>query len=97
MLTERYLAASRKIARLAVGDPALQPTTEVFAVDKNLRQNERVSEDLPFGSRGGLAVQHYFPVDGEYVAKIFLLRTYDGRVRGLLERTSWRCAWTGRS
>ena len=85
MLTERYLAASRKIARLAVGDPALQPTTEVFAVDKNLRQNERVSEDLPFGSRGGLAVQHYFPVDGEYVAKIFLLRTYDGRVRGLLE------------
>ena len=85
MLTERYLGASRKIARLAVGDPSLQPTTEVFAVDKNLRQNERVGDDLPFGSRGGVAVQHYFPVDGEYVAKIFLLRTYDGRVRGLLE------------
>ena len=85
MLTERYLAASRKIARLAVGDPSLQATTEVFEVDKNLRQNERVSEDLPFGSRGGLAVEHYFPVDGEYVVKIFLLRTYDGRVRGLLE------------
>ena len=85
MLTERYLAASRKIARLAVGDPTLRPTTEVFEVDKNLRQNERVSDDLPFGSRGGLAVEHYFPVDGEYVVKIFLLRTYDGRVRGLLE------------
>ena len=85
MLTERYLAASRKIARLAVGDPALQPTTEVFEVDKNLRQNERVGDDLPFGSRGGLAVDHYFQVDGEYVVKIFLLRTYDGRVRGMLE------------
>ncbi|MCY4122020.1 MAG: DUF1587 domain-containing protein, partial [Acidobacteria bacterium] len=57
MLTERYLAASRKIARLAVGDPTLQPTTEVFEVDKNLRQNERVGDELPFGSRGGLAVE----------------------------------------
>ena len=85
MLTERYLAASRKIARLAVGDPALRPTTEVFAVDKNLRQEERVSDDLPFNSRGGLAIRHYFPVDGEYVVKIYLLRTYDGRVRGMLE------------
>ena len=85
MLTERYLSASRKIARLAVGDPALRPTTEVFAVDKSLRQEERVSDDLPFNSRGGLAVPHYFPVDGEYVVKIYLLRTYDGRVRGMLE------------
>ena len=85
MLTERYLAASRRIARQAVGDPSLRPTAEVFAVDKNLRQNERVGDDLPFGSRGGLAVRHHFPVDGEYVAKVFLLRTYDGRVRGLLE------------
>ena len=85
MLTERYLAASRKIARLAVGDPALRPTTEVFAVDKNLRQDGRVSDELPFNSRGGLAVRHYFPVDGEYVVKINLLRTYDGRVRGMLE------------
>ncbi len=85
MLTERYLAASRRIARLAVGDPALRPTTAVFPVDKNLRQNERVADDLPFASRGGLSVRHFFPVDGEYVVKIFLLRTYDGRVRGLLE------------
>ena len=85
MLTERYLAASRKISRLAVGDPSLRPTTDVFRVDKHLRQDRRVSDDLPFGSRGGLAVPHYFPVDGEYVVKIFLLRTYDGRVRGLLE------------
>ena len=85
MLTERYLAASRKIARLAVGDPALRPTTDVFEVDKNLRQDRRVSDDLPFNSRGGLAIRHFFPVDGEYVAKVHLLRTYDGRVRGMLE------------
>ena len=28
------------------------------------------SEDLPFGSRGGLAVRHHFPLDGEYAIKV---------------------------
>ncbi len=83
MLTERYLSAARKISRLAVGDVTLAPTTEIFAVDKYLKQDDRVSDDLPFGSRGGLAERHTFPVDGEYVAKIYLWRTYDGRLRGL--------------
>ena len=83
MLTERYLSAARKISRLAVGDTTLAPATEIFAVDKYLKQDGRVSDDLPFGSRGGLAVRHTFPVDGEYVAKIYLWRTYDGRIRGL--------------
>ena len=83
MLTERYLSAARKISRLAVGDTTLAPTTEIFAVDKYLKQDGRVSDDLPFGSRGGLALRHTFPVDGEYVAKTYLWRTYDGRIRGL--------------
>ena len=86
MLTERYLSAARKISRLAVGDPNLAPATEIFAVDKYLKQDARVSDDLPFGSRGGLAVRHTFPVDGEYVVKIYLARTYDGRLRGLADR-----------
>ena len=85
MLTERYLGASRKISRLAVGDPSLQPTTDVYEVHKHLRQDRRVNDALPFGSRGGLAIQHYFPLDGDYTVRIFLLRTYDGRVRGLLD------------
>ncbi len=85
MLTERYLAAARKISRLAVGDPTIQPATDVFSVSKLLKQDDRVSEDLPFGSRAGLAVRYYFPVDGDYVVKIFLLRTYDGKIRGTSE------------
>ena len=44
-------------------------------------QNDRVSEELPFGARGGLAVHHTFPVDGIYVLKISLQK--DGRlIRG---------------
>jgi len=58
----------------------------VTSEHKYLKQDGRVSDDLPFGSRGGLGVRHTFPVDGEYVAKIYLSRTYDGRVRGLANR-----------
>jgi mono/diheme cytochrome c family protein len=58
-LTERYLSAARKISRLAVGDPTLQPATDTFAVNKYLKQDGRLSEDLPFGSRGGLAVKKH--------------------------------------
>jgi mono/diheme cytochrome c family protein len=85
MLTERYLSAALKISRLAVGDPNIRPATDTFEVDKYLKQDDRVSDDLPFGSRGGTAIRYYFPVDGDYVVKIFFDRTYDGRVRGLSE------------
>ncbi len=85
MLTERYLSAALKISRLAVGDPTIRPATDTFEVNKYLKQDDRVSDDLPFGSRGGAAIRYYFPVDGNYVVKIFFDRTYDGRVRGLSE------------
>jgi len=85
MLTERYLSAARRISRLAVGDPALRPSTESYSVDKYFRQDDRANEDLPFGSRGGIAVHYYFPVDAQYSLKIFFLRTYDGRIRGFGE------------
>ncbi|MED5529478.1 MAG: DUF1587 domain-containing protein, partial [Pseudomonadota bacterium] len=85
MLTDRYLDAARKISRLVVGDIELTPNTEIFEVDKLLRQGVRVSENLPFSSRGGISLNHYFPVDGEYVLRIFFLRTYNGVIRGLHE------------
>ena len=45
-----------------------------------------MSEDLPFGSRGGLAVRHHFPLDAEYVIKVDLSRNLDGgQIRGVHE------------
>jgi hypothetical protein len=85
LLLERYLSAAIKVSRLAIGDPAMPPSSQVYAVGKYYRQDDRRSEDLPFGSRGGLAVRHYFPVDGEYLLKVYLDRTYQGNVRGLAE------------
>ena len=85
MLMERYLSAGRKIARLAVGDPSMKPGSQTYAVSKYARQDDRMSDDLPFGSRAGAAIKHHFPVDGEYTIKVNLLRTYTDLIRGLRE------------
>jgi mono/diheme cytochrome c family protein len=90
VLLERYMSAAGKISRLAIGDGAMHPVLATYRVPPLLMQDERMSEDLPFGTRGGLAIRHDFPVDGEYVIKIRLRRTHngninDGRIIGLAE------------
>ena len=74
-LLERYLTAARRISRLAVGDPTITSTEETFDVSKTTEQTERGSDDLPFGTRGGMAIPFNFPVDGEYSARVFLHRS----------------------
>ena len=73
VLIERYLSAARRISRMAVGDPSQQPYEEIYRAPrdpfKGVR-NERVSDELPFDSRAGLSVEHYFPVDADYVFKV---------------------------
>ena len=46
-------------------------------------ERPRRASSLPFGSRGGFAVQHYFPVDGEYIIKVRLRRQLYDYVVGL--------------
>ncbi len=82
-LLDRYLIAANRIGRLAVGDPTLTPVTETYHVSPYLAQETRMGNDLPFGSRGGIAVHHHFPVDGEYVIAARLRRTSTDRIRGL--------------
>jgi hypothetical protein len=89
-LLERYISASATIARRAIGDPNMPPTFERYGAVKGnaneqtfLRQTERLDEDFPLGSRGGIGVRHYFPVDAEYVFKLRLQRTYASVIRGL--------------
>jgi mono/diheme cytochrome c family protein len=72
VLVERYISAARKVSRLAVGDPSAIALFDTYRVPKMMDQDDRLSEDLPFASRGGIAIRHRFPVDGEYVVKIRL-------------------------
>ena len=80
-LLDRYLAAARRLSRLAVGLPPGGPTTEEYRVW--LDQDDYLGEDLPFGSRGGAAIRHRFPVDGEYVIDVRLYRQLFDVVIGL--------------
>ncbi len=64
------MSAANKITRLAVGDPSLQLGSATYAVSEYLLQADRMSEDLPFSSRGGTSVRHHFPYTGEYVLKV---------------------------
>jgi hypothetical protein len=36
-------------------------------------QDDRIGDDLP-GSRGGIAVRYYFPIEGGYTIRVFLQR-----------------------
>ena len=71
-LLERYMSAARRIARLAVGDPTIEADAVRYPLSSLLVQDDRMSEDMPFGSRGGAAVRHHFPLDGEYLVRIAL-------------------------
>ena len=83
-LLDRYVSAARKISRLAIGrPPAGGAVIRTYDVPLNLIQEDRQSEDLPFGSRGGAAIRHHFPVDGEYVIRARLQTNYVGYVRGI--------------
>lgn len=84
-LLERYLSAAAKISRLAVGDSGIGLSSETYTVSERLLQNERVSEALPFGSRGGIAIRHIFPLDAEYEIRIRLQRDRVHDIIGLAE------------
>ncbi|MSR11457.1 MAG: DUF1592 domain-containing protein [Gammaproteobacteria bacterium] len=82
VLMERYISAAHKVAELAVGATPRGPSIKTYEIPLNLIQNDRLDENLPFGSRGGAAIEHMFPVDGEYRIRIKLQTNYVDFVRG---------------
>ena len=84
-LLERYMIAAAKISQLAIGDPNIRSVLQTYRVRPTLIQTGRMSEEQPFGTRGGMTARHYFPVDGRYDVKIRLQRTHANQIRGLVE------------
>ena len=80
---ERYLSVARQVTRLAVGLPPPAAGFDTFEVPLHIVQDGRQSEDLPLGSRGGLAVPYQFPVDGEYAIRVRLRRQYQAYLMGM--------------
>ena len=67
-LVEAYVTAAQKISRLALGQPE-EPTLVVYRAREDTTQDYQI-EGLPFGTRGGLLVEHLFPSDGEYTITV---------------------------
>jgi len=85
LLLDRYVSAARQISRLAIGDPTIRMPVSTYKVAQYRMQNDQASENLPFGSRGGMAVQHYFPLDGDYLLKIKLQKLDSVAIKALTE------------
>lgn len=79
-LVEGYVDAAAKISRLALGHETA-PARKVYHVREDYSQEEHI-EGLPFGTRGGMLIHHYFPADGEYAISWDPVRTTVGGLYG---------------
>ena len=95
LLLESYVVAARKISRLAVANPAIPPSAETYVGAHDETQDTH-RDGMPFGTRGGLRVEHHFPVDGEYEVRVRLERSQRDDVRGLHEPHDLELAVDGR-
>jgi mono/diheme cytochrome c family protein len=81
-LLEKYMSASARITRFAVGDPATGVISATYRPRPDLSQDTHI-EGTPVGTMGGLAVTHYFPLDGEYTFSPKLSQSILGMIHGL--------------
>jgi hypothetical protein len=77
VLIERYGSAAATIARLAIGDPRMSAEQKTHYAPNFLMQARHI-EGLPYGTRGGIRVEHFFPVDARYSITIDLMSAVNG-------------------
>ena len=82
-LLEGYLNAASEISRMAVGNQNVPAQDETYSNSPYISQHpwDRI-EGAPYGTRGGIVVDHVFPADGDYV---FELSTFTSAAGAMLE------------
>jgi hypothetical protein len=80
---ERYLTIARNVSRLAVGLVPAAASSDRYVVSDARPQRVRMGDNLPIGSRGGLAVEHHFPVEADYLLTIRLQKNFADYIRGM--------------
>jgi cytochrome c551/c552 len=80
-LLEAYISAAGKISRAAVGDLQALPVMATHMIPRVISQTRRI-DGAPFGTRGGVAFEHTFPADGEYVFKVAFYTHQQGYLFG---------------
>jgi mono/diheme cytochrome c family protein len=82
VLLDRYVSAAQKISRLAIGERAEPAAEKTYRVRPDVTQDTHIP-GTPIGSRGGTAVRHIFPQDGEYEIQARLMRDRNEELEGL--------------
>jgi mono/diheme cytochrome c family protein len=80
-LLEAYISAAGKISRAAIGDQQAAPVMATTMIPRVISQTRRIA-GTPFGTRGGVALDHIFPADGEYVFKVAFYTHQQGYLFG---------------
>lgn len=71
MLLESYLNAATDISRMAIGDRNAPTVDHTYTAPIYLSQHPwNYIEGTPYGTRGGMVVDHVFPADAEYVIEM---------------------------
>jgi Protein of unknown function (DUF1592)/Protein of unknown function (DUF1588)/Protein of unknown function (DUF1585)/Protein of unknown function (DUF1595)/Protein of unknown function (DUF1587) len=72
-LLEAYLNAAADISRMAVGDRSARGIDHTYTNASYVSQHpwDHI-EGAPYGTRGGMVIDHVFPADGEYVFEVAL-------------------------
>jgi Protein of unknown function (DUF1592)/Protein of unknown function (DUF1588)/Protein of unknown function (DUF1585)/Protein of unknown function (DUF1587)/Protein of unknown function (DUF1595)/Planctomycete cytochrome C len=81
-LLEAYIAASRQVASVAVGDMKTPAVSQSYQVPPDLAQKEHI-EGLPLGTRGGIVIHENFPLNADYEFSVVLLRNIVGYLTGM--------------
>ena len=74
-LMQGYMRAANKISREALGDPKAAPAMAMYRVPRSSTRCA-TSRARRFGTRGGTAVVHQFPADGDYTFRLALYYDY---------------------
>ena len=79
-LLEAYLNAAAAISRMAVGDRHAPTVDSTYTAPGYVSQHpwDHV-EGAPYGTRGGMVVEHVFPADAEYVFEISMVSGSNAR------------------
>jgi len=84
-LLDGYLRAASDISWLVVGNAKATTASHTYTVPKMTSQVTHV-EGAPFGTRGGIVVEHNFPADGDYRFDVNFFHETTGAFAGGLAR-----------
>jgi len=62
---DQYVNAADILTTRAVGDRHAKTESVIYRAPETANQNRHI-DGLPFGTRGGLVHEHFFPADGDY-------------------------------